>query len=396
MTGQVQTIPAIPTGQSDQSEFQTGQVLSITSGHFVHDTFSAFISPLLPLIIEKLSLSLTSAGLLWGFIQIPGLFMPFVGYLADRLSLRYFVIFAPAITATLMSLLGLAPSYSVLVLLLLAAGASSTVFHAPAPPMISRVAGDKVGKGMSIFMAGGEMGRTVGPLVAVWAVSTWGLSGYGRIMVLGWATSLILYWRLHNIAARPEKRQDLRAMLPAIRFLFVPLLGITIAQQFMLTSLGAFLPTFMSLNGASLWVAGASLSIWELAGVGGALASGTLSDQLGRKFVLLAAAISSSILMFVFLNLTGWLLVPVLLLLGFTSLSSFPVLLTIVQEQMPNHRATANGVFLSMSFVTRPAAAYIIGMMGDNFGLSTAFLVAAGISLFAIPIIFILPEHPSS
>lgn len=395
MTGQVQSIPAIAAEQTQQPEFQSGQVLTITGGHFVHDTFSAFISPLLPLIIEKLSLSLTSAGLLWSFIQIPGLLMPFVGYLADRLSLRYFVIFAPAITATLMSLLGLAPSYLVLALLLLAAGVSVTAFHAPAPPMISRVSGQQVGKGMSVFMAGGELGRTVGPLVAVWAVSAWGLSGYARIMVLGWVTSLILYWRLHNIAARSEQRQNLRAMLPAIRFLFVPLFGITIAQQFMLTGLSAFLPTFMSLNGASLWVAGASLSIWELAGVGGALASGTLSDHLGRKFVLLAAAISSSILLFIFLNLTGWLLVPVLLLLGFTSLSSFPVLLTIVQEQMPHHRATANGVFLSMSFITRPLAAYTIGLLGDRFGLSAAFLVAAGISLLAIPLIFTLPERPS-
>ena len=31
-------------------EFQTKEVLTIASGHFVHDIFTAFVPPLLPLI----------------------------------------------------------------------------------------------------------------------------------------------------------------------------------------------------------------------------------------------------------------------------------------------------------------------------------------------------------
>ena len=46
---------------STKDEFQAEQVLTIASGHFVHDVYSAFLPPLLPLIIEKMSLSLTLA-----------------------------------------------------------------------------------------------------------------------------------------------------------------------------------------------------------------------------------------------------------------------------------------------------------------------------------------------
>ncbi len=389
MTTQTQTIAVT---KSKEAEFQTEQVLTIVGGHFVHDVFSAFLSPLLPLIIERLSLSLTLAGSLWGFIQIPALLNPFIGYLADRVSLRYFVILSPAVTATLMSCLGLAPSYLALAILLFTAGVSVAAFHAPAAPMIARISGHRLGKGMSLFMAGGELGRTVGPLLAVWAVSTWTLDGLYRMMVLGWAASLVLYWRLRNIPARSDKRQNLRAMLPAARRLFVPLLGVIIPRQVMLTALAVYLPTFMSMEGASLWVAGASLSVWELAGVGGALMGGTLSDRLGRKAVLLVVIISSALLMLVFLNVSGWLFGLVLLALGFTSLSSAPVILAIVQEHFPHNRAMANGLYMSMTFLVRPLAALAIGWLGDNFGLRLAFFWTAVISLLAIPAIFLLPQ----
>ena len=83
MTTQTQVAPAVKT-QAKEAEFQTGRVLTIIGGHFVHDTYTAFVAPLLPLIIEKLSFSLTQVGSLWGFFQIPALLNPFIGYLADR------------------------------------------------------------------------------------------------------------------------------------------------------------------------------------------------------------------------------------------------------------------------------------------------------------------------
>lgn len=388
MTTQTQ---AVSTLQATEGEFQTGQVMTIAGGHFLHDTFSAFVSPLLPLIIEKLSLSLTLAGALPAISQLPSLLNPFIGYLADKVSVRYFVILAPAATATLMSCLGFAPSYFTLVVMLLVAGISVAAFHAPAPVMVARVSSDQVGKGMSLFMAGGELGRTVGPLLVVWAVSVWGLEGYYRVMVIGWATSLILYLRLRNISARPTRQTGLRTALPAFRRLFVPLLVIIFMRSFQATALSVFLPTFMSMEGAEFHVAGASLSVLELAGVVGALISGTLSDRLGRKTILLATMGSAAVMMVIFLNVGGWLLVPVLLGLGFTTISTQPVLLAVVQEHLPNHRATANGLFMAMSFSLRLVAVLIIGAVGDRLGLRPAFLGCAFATLLALPAVFWLP-----
>ena len=164
--------------------FDYGRILLICSGHFVHDIYSAFISPLLPLLIDKLGLTLLMAGSLPVFMQAPSLLGPLIGYLADRFSVRYLVIFAPAITATLATMIGFMPTYGTAALLLFCVGVNIMAFHAPSPAMIAHVAGDKVGRGMSFFMAAGELARSVGPLLVGFGVTEWGMEGLWRLMLL--------------------------------------------------------------------------------------------------------------------------------------------------------------------------------------------------------------------
>lgn len=379
-------------------EFQTGKIVTIAGGHFVHDTFSAFAAPLLPVIIERLSLSLTAAGSLIVFFQAPVLLSPFIGHLADRISLRHFVIFAPAVTAALMSLIGLAPGYPALVFLLVVGGISVACFHAPAPAMIGRLSGPRLGTGMSIFMAAGELGRTAGPLLVVSALALWSLEGITRLMIIGAATSAILFWRLHGLSGWTEivASSPLRQLLPTLRRVFVPMLALLAGRAFLEAALTTFLPTFLTGRGASLWVAGSALSILELAGVLGALMAGTLSDHLGRRRVLLVSLGLAPVLTWLFLLIRGWLLVPLLIVLGLMTLSTTPVLLAIVQEHLPNNRAAANGLFMAMAFSTRTVAVLGIGIIGDRTGLQTAFVVGAIIAFLTVPVIAWLPSNLQS
>jgi MFS transporter, FSR family, fosmidomycin resistance protein len=386
----------LSVSQTKENDFQTNEVLSIAGGHFVHDTYTAFLPTLLPLLIDKLSLSLTLAGSLSAISQIPALLNPFIGYIADRLSLRYFVIFAPAVTATLFSSLGLAPSYFVLAVLLFVSGISTAAFHAPAPAMISRISGLQIGKGMSLFMAAGELGRTVGPLLVVWAITTWTLDGFWRVMIFGWVASLVLYLRLRFVSARAPRESGLRAMLPVARKLFLPFSSVLFLRTFLVIAISIYLPTYMDQAGATLWMAGGALAIAQGAGVAGALMSGPASDRWGRKPVLMVTIGGSALCMLLFVTIQSWLVVPVLILMGFLGLSVQPVLLSVIQEQFPSHRAVANGFFMFLAFAAQSISILVIGWIGDQFSLQTAYTTTALLSLLAIPAILALPGklHP--
>jgi FSR family fosmidomycin resistance protein-like MFS transporter len=384
--------PAITTTSKEETEFRWGDILTIIGGHFIHDTYTAFVAPLLPLIIEKLSISLTAAGGLTAIMQFPSVLNPLIGYLADRVNLRYFVILAPAATATLIGLMGITPSYGALAVLLFLAGISSAAFHSPAPPMIATVSGQRVGMGMSLFMAGGELGRTLGPIVAVAAAAAWGLEGMSRLTVVGWASSLILFWRFKNITAQKEDSEpaDLKVILPTLTLFFIPLSLIVLARGFVSVSITTFLPTFLTEEGASLAQGGIMLAILEGGGVLGAIFSGTVSDRIGRHTTLIAAFGLATLFTLIFLNTSGWLVIPVLFLLGFFSLAPGPVLLALVQDHYPEHRAVANGFYLMLAFLIRSGVLLLVGWAGDTWGLRTAFYASAFLGLLAIPAILLL------
>ncbi|MBP9070993.1 MAG: MFS transporter [Caldilineaceae bacterium] len=375
--------------------FDMGQVMTIVGGHAMHDAFSAFLSPLLPILRTLLGANIATTGSLAIFLQLGSLLNPLIGYMADKVSVRYFVILAPAITATLMSSLGLVNSYTFLVVMLLATGISVAAFHAPAPAMVARVSGRQTGRGMSFFMGGGELGRTFGPILAATAVTWWGLEGMWRLAALGWLTSAVLYWRLRNVPGRPagEKAGNLGLLWERGKGFYLILAVVLLPRAFMEAALTTYLPIFMQdVRMADLWLYSSALTILQGAGVVGALASGTLSDNWGRRKVLLALLISSPFFLVAFLYSPTWLGIPLLLIVGFTTLSPTPVLLALVQDQFPDNRAVANGLFLTLSFLIRALAIWAVGAWADGYGLVPAFLLSAGLAIFSVPGIFLLPK----
>ncbi|MCY3778771.1 MAG: MFS transporter [Chloroflexi bacterium] len=387
----------IPSEAERAAPFQYGRILLICGGHFVHDIYSAFIAPLLPLLIDKLGLTLLMAGSLPVFMQSPSLLGPLIGYLADRFSVRYLVIFAPAITATLATLIGFMPTYGTAALLLFCVGVNIMAFHAPAPAMIAHVSGDKVGRGMSFFMASGELARSVGPLLVGFGVAEWGMQGLWRLMFFGWLASAILFWRLRDVSAKrgPRKSKG-KLMLRRFARVFVPLFGVMLLRNMAVSSLGIFMVVYLvDVRSYELTLATGALALYEFSGVGGALMGGTLSDRIGRRKMVAGAAIGSALLMLIFVHVEGALLIPLLILLGLTALSVSPVFLALVQDQLPDSRATANGMFMLFAFGIRALNVLMVGALGDALGLQSAFIAAALISLLSLPLIATLPAAPA-
>lgn len=385
-----------PPPKPEDGAFQAGGVATIAGGHAVHDSFTAFLPRLLPRFMENLSLSNTAAGALSTFLGLPGLLQWAIGHLADRTTLRWVVVMAPAVTSILMASLGWAPTYAVLAVMLFFAGISVAAFHATAPVAAGRMSGNQLGKGMGFWMVGGELGRTVGPLVATAGLTYLSLKQMAFLSVAGVATSVILHFRLRGVSLQTHRDGDRipwRLAVGSMRHLMTILAGMMILRSLMMTATSLFLVVYLINEGSSEWVAGAALSIFEGAGVAGALGGGWVSDHIGRRAVVYASHIASPLALFLFLATDGWVRIAVLPLIGVTLLSVTPVFMAMVQEEFPESRALANGMYLSVHYAIRTVATIGFGALGDAFGLTTAMVIAGLAMLGAIPLIWLLPQR---
>ncbi|GBE14138.1 MAG TPA: MFS transporter [Proteobacteria bacterium] len=383
---------------SEDNGFQLNNVALIATAHLVHDIYSSFLAPILPLLIAKFGLSYTMAGLLTVAQRAPFLFNPLMGLLVDRIRTRYFLILAPAITAVSMSLLGVAPNYAVLVVLLLSMGIGAMCFHVPGPVMMKAVSGNRVGQGMGYFMLGGEAARSIGPLVILGAVSLWGLEGTWKLIPFGLVASAILFFRFRKmVVQRPAPsrsgRSGIRHTLKGFLPFFGILAGYTLFTSLMRFTLMIFLPTYLTGRGEDLWFAGISLSILEVTGAVGTFYGGGLSDRLGRRKLLLIVSLVSPVLGLMFLLTHGWVSIAVLLVLGFSLFAGTPVVLALVQEVRSDRPAFINSIYMTMSFLSSAFTAVAIGWGGDHFGLDNTFRIAFSLSFLAVPFVWFLADR---
>lgn len=386
------------TDSSQTQTFQTGNVLLITFSHLLNDTYAAFVAPLLPLLIQKLGLSYFQAGTLTAGIRIPSLLNPFIGMIADKVELRYFIILAPAFTSVMLSLLGVAPSYPILLVLTLIAGLTSTCYHVTGPVMMRHLAGKNVGRGMSFFMLGGDIAATIGPLVILGAVSMWGLDRTYWLIPFGCGAAVFMYFRFthihvhsHFTGSQPSYSlwQTSKALFP----LFLAVSGAYIAIASVEATMTSFLPTYLTAKGASMWTAGASLSLLQFGGIVGSMLAGPLSDRFSRKRILLIILSLLPLLTWGFILSHGILMVPALVVMGMCLFGLRPVMLAMVHDTNSEYPAYVNGMYMMINFVANSVMVLIMGTLSDALGLETTYRIAATFAFGAIPCALLLPGY---
>ena len=376
------------------TQFQRGKVFSLSAVHFVHDCYTSILAPALPLIIDKLGISYGMTGMLAVVQRIPSLLNPIIGIAAERPVMRYMVILSPALTAFFMSLIGLAPSYTFLAVLLFFSGLSSTLWHIPSPVIVRELSGDSPGKGMSYYMGGGELARTAGPLILLGIISLWGLEGTWTMMPLGFVASVILFFQFRKANIRPAASsrkhmegsywQIFKRYLPA----FILTGGFTFFQAGLKSSLTYYLPTFLTAQGNSLHYADMALVVVQLAGAAGALFAGTISDRIGRMRTLFIVSIVTPLLTLLFLQLDGFWIFPVLLPLGFFLFAPTPVMLATVQELQTDKKAFVNSIYMTLNFFVSVMIYPIVGTFIDHYGFLPVFRILALMGFGAVIIVF--------
>jgi len=390
ITSEAIKIENTPTTDPD---FQGLKAILISSAHAIHDTYSGFIAPLIPFLILRLGLLKVEASFFIFLYQGVSILQPVIGHLADRINLRKFALLAPAMTAVFISLLGTAPTYQTALLFCFLAGFSSASMHAILPAQVGSLSGKQVGKGMSFWMVGGEIGIMLGPMIITIVIATSSIENVRWLMIGGILISLLLTFLLRDLpyhSANNGKKNN----IPTRSLLAIMLpLGLILATRSLLRSSSElYLPLYLSESGASIWLAGMSLSILQGFGVLGVILGGFANDRYGYRFVMLISVIVSGLFLPAFVFSTGILQIISLAILGAASMMILPVGMAIVQEKFPLNRSLANGIYLAQFFAIGAIAGVVTGFLYDKLGGQQTFLLSSLIAFIGIPFIFLLPK----
>ncbi|MEI7673347.1 MAG: MFS transporter, partial [Deltaproteobacteria bacterium] len=169
-------------------------IFSLTLIHFIGDFYVSFVNPLLPVLVEKFSLSLGQVGLIAGMMRILAFVVqPAVGYFADRYRSRFFILGGPLLSIVFISLIGQTELYLILLLFIALASIGSSMFHPSVAGMISNYAGNRFGFSMSLFNMGGTLAFGLGPLFIAYVVSHFGLPASIWTAIPGLAVMVLLF-----------------------------------------------------------------------------------------------------------------------------------------------------------------------------------------------------------
>lgn len=364
-------------------------ILALTLIHFIGDFYNSFIIPLLPLFIDKFSLTLAQAGLITGFSRfLAFVVQPPVGYLADRYPSRFFALGGPLLVMTFIPLTGITSYFWMLVLFVCLGSVGSSMFHPTAAGMVEPYAGRHFGLAMSIFGTGGTLSFAIGPLFISWFVGRYGLSATPFSMILGLAVLAFLFKAVPVPQASTLKSRGFfdslkeifgPVWLPMVLILLVMALRAFVSQSFM-----TFLPVMVARQGYSLVSIGALVSLFTVAGTPSGLLAGHLSDRIGFKPVFMSALLLATPNMLALLYMPGNWIFVFAFLAGFFIMAPLPLGVALAQRLAPQGKSMASSLMMGLAYGMGGLLTPLTGKLADIYSIQPVLASLAIIPLLTV------------
>lgn len=377
-------------------------IFLIFLGHMWVDASQGILPVVLVSLKEVFSLTYLQVGLVTSILNFTAsMIQPFTGYIADRFRLGWFIPYGIIWTALTMGLVGWAPNYLALLILVGFAGVGTAAFHPRAMMSVSLLSGARRGLGTAIFSTGGNLGFAIGPIVGSYLVLGLGLRATAGLIIPGLLVALAILFSRRSIPERavPQKSPSgsVNPGKMAIPWLPLVLLCCIVAlRSWVYMSTTTYFPLFLQGRGVELRNASMLLTVFLAGGAAAGLYGGHLSDRLGRRRVIVVSMLLYPIFASLLMISNGPWLWVFTIASGASLLASFSVTVVLAQELMPRSLGLASGLILGLGFGTGGLGVAVSGWFADHIGLHQTIWILAMVPLLgSLLAAFIKAPHKS-
>ena len=351
------------------------------------DFFMHTLPVLLPLFALQFDISYSQSALIFTVFSVMSyILQPLIGIWADRRNITKLLPITISLAALLVSLVGWFNSYTLLICVLLLSGLCSSFFHPLSAGVIPSIFPQKArGLATSVYIAGGNAGAALAPLVTAAFISLLSEQYLILLALPAFATSLLMVSRNlhHRVLSAPRQgkgRENEVSFLALVRSRDFVLLNLSIClRAWPHCALITFLPLlYASLNFST--VDGATALVLLLTGaVAGGLLAGALTDYCSLRRILLCSYALIILFCFIFLSHPDNTLLSYVLLFcsGGALYAAIPVGVVWGQRLMPQHASFAGSMMMGFSFGAGFVLTPLTGLMADHSNLTDALMYSA-------------------
>ena len=380
-------------------------LVALSICHCLNDTLQSVISAVYPLFKEDLGLSFAQIGLITLVYQsAASVCQPLTGLFFDKWPSAWSL--PTGMSFTLVGLLSLAFANTLPLVLCSVAlvGIGSSVFHPEASRLTSLASGGKRGLAQSLFQVGGNLGGSLGPLLAAVFVAPYGRRHIALFTILAFTAIMVMipvghWYKSFLLRLRKAEGETLKTSvsrpLPMGKTVFsIAILLILIFSKYIyMASLNSYY-TFYLIHkfGVSVQASQLYLFVFLIATAIGTLLGGPIGDRVGRKYVIWASILGAAPFTLIMPHVENLYLTTVLsFCVGLTLSSAFPAILVYAQELLQYKLGLISGLFFGFAFGVAGIASAVLGNMADRYGIEAVYNVCGYMPLIGL-VTWFLPD----
>ena len=376
-------------------------LLSISFSHLLNDTIQSIIPSIYPVVKNSFHLNFSQIGIITLVFQLTAsLFQPLIGLYTDRKPQPYSLAVGMVFTLSGLILLSQAKNYALLLVSVAVIGTGSSVFHPEASKVAYMASGGRRGLAQSIFQVGGNLGGSLGPILAAMIIVPFGQSSILWFSILALLAIIVLLnvgsWYTHHMNRMRKKVTAITKghglSKAKVAWSVVILLVLIFSKYFYMASITSYFTFYlMHKFNVSIQSSQVHLFLFLFAVAAGTLLGGPIGDRVGRKYVIWFSilGVAPFTLLLPYANLFWTTVLSIMI--GVILASAFSAILVYAQELIPGKIGMISGLFFGFAFGMGGLGSALLGMLADKTSIDYVYHVCAFLPLIGVLTVF-LPD----